>query len=304
LGPRRFRLPAWPTAVVLGLAILATACSWDVTAAVPARATSRPSAVEHRQRASDRLSTTHWTTVFADSFSGAAGSPLGPSWKFFSGAGIGIGQYLDSSSVVHLDGHGHLVITAMKTPQGWESGEIETTDGYMPGPGQEMLVESNVMLPAGGQGYWPAFWALGVPALTNPSSEPMAGEDDIAETINNDNWIGQYMHCGASNRSGPCGADTQVEYHLSLPAGDSGWHRVSWLWCNKGPNSYVAFYIGNTLDMKITEQQIGEKYWALSFDHPYIFIYDLAVGGWPGLPDQSTAPSASMMVDYIRIAIS
>ena len=188
--------------------------------------------------------------------------------------------------------------------EGWLSGEVETTHAYMPGPGQEMLVESRIELPAGGRGYWPAFWGLGLPAVTNPKAAPMAGEDDFAETINNDPWVGQFMHCGISNRDGPCGLGTQVETPLGVPSGDSGWHVYSWLWCNKGSNSYVAFYIGNTLEMKVTEQQIGAKYWTLSFDHPYVFIYDLAIGGWASPPGLSTAPSSSMKVDYLRIELS
>jgi hypothetical protein len=132
----------------------------------------------------------------------------------------------------------------------------------------------------------------------------MAGEDDFAETINNDPWVGQFMHCGISNRDGPCGLGTQVETPLGVPSGDSGWHVYSWLWCNNGSDSYVAFYIGSTLEMKVTEQQIGAKYWTLSFDHPYVFIYDLAIGGWASLPGLSTAPSSSMKVDYLRIELS
>jgi hypothetical protein len=242
--------------------------------------------------------------VFDDNFSGTADSSLGPSWRVYTGTGIGIGQFVDSSSVVHVDGQGHLVVGATESPEGWLSGEVETTHAYMPVPGQEMLVESRIELPAGGRGYWPAFWGLGVPAVTNPKAAPMAGEDDFAETINNDPWVGQFMHCGISNRDGPCGLGTQVETPLGVPSGDSGWHVYSWLWCNNGSDSYVAFYIGSTLEMKVTEQQIGAKYWTLSFDHPYVFIYDLAIGGWASLPGLSTAPSSSMKVDYLRIELS
>jgi hypothetical protein len=246
----------------------------------------------------------HWTTVFQDNFNGKAGSSPGSSWHIYTGSGSGIGRYEASSSVIHVDGHGHLVITTMKTPHGWVSGEIETARAYMPAPGQEMRVESTLELPAGGKGYWPAFWGLAVSALTDPTTEPTAGEDDFAETINNDRWIGQFMHCGTSNRAGPCGVNTLATHRLSVPSGKSGWHEFSWLWCNKGSNSYVEFFIGSTLQMKITERQIGEKYWALAFDHPYVFIYDVAIGGWPGQPNNSTALSASMKVDFIRIQIS
>ena len=184
------------------LVSMATTAGLCLATGLPVRATVRSPA--SRQGAGLRhLSSVHWTTVFEDDFSGEAGSPLGLSWRFWTGTGLGIGRFIASPSVVHLDGHGHLVVTSMKTSQRWVSGEVETTHSYMPAPGQEMLVESRIDLPAGGRGYWPAFWGLGVPALTNPKTEPMAGEDDFAETINDDPWVGQFMHCGISNPTGP-----------------------------------------------------------------------------------------------------
>jgi hypothetical protein len=301
---RRVRHHAGPVAAIALLMVVAGAAVYYATAPPPASAALRQAAPQPKEGARNRLSSVHWTTVFEDDFAGKEGSAFGSSWRFFQGTGIGIGRFVASPSVVHLDGLGHLVVTTMKTSQGWLSGEVQTTHAYMPAPGQEMLVESSLEMPEGGRGYWPAFWGLGVPALTNPKTEPMAGEDDIAETINDYPWIGQFMHCGRSNKLGPCGLDTQVESPLSVPSGESGWHTFSWLWSNKGSNPYVAFYIDNKVEMKVTEQQIGEKYWTLSFDHPYVFIYDLAIGGWASPPGKSTAPSASMKVDFIRIEIS
>ena len=303
-GRLRLRDHGGPIAVMVLLAMVAGVAVYCLTASSPANATLHQPGVHGSAPSHGRLSSVQWTTVFDDNFSGTADSSLGPSWRVYTGTGIGIGQFVDSSSVVHVDGQGHLVVGATESPEGWLSGEVETTHAYMPGPGQEMLVESRIELPAGGRGYWPAFWGLGLPAVTNPKAAPMAGEDDFAETINNDPWVGQFMHCGISNRDGPCGLGTQVETPLGVPSGDSGWHVYSWLWCNNGSNSYVAFYIGSTLEMKVTEQQIGAKYWALSFDHPYVFIYDLAIGGWASLPGLSTAPSSSMKVDYLRIELS
>jgi hypothetical protein len=275
-----------------------------VTTDFASGASQGASARHERPVESDDSSAVHWRTVFEDEFSGQPSSGLGSAWRFYGGSGIGIGTFVDWTSLTYLDGHGHLVIGAEKTAHGWMSSEIETTSAFMPTPGEEMLVESRLELPDGGRGYWPAFWGLARLAITNPRTEPMAGEDDIAETIDNDRWIGQYMHCGRSNELGPCGVDTQKERHISLPSGESGWHLVSWLWYNKGAQSYVAFYVDNKLTMKVTERQIGKKYWTLSFDHPYVFIYDLAIGGWAGPPNKATAISAWMRVDYVRIKIS
>ncbi|MGO9963340.1 MAG: hypothetical protein ACLPUG_07940 [Acidimicrobiales bacterium] len=301
---RRLRDQGGPIGLMVLLAMVAGVAVYYLTGGAPANATSHQAGAHGGTRAQGKPSSVQWTTVFDDNFSGGADSSLGPSWRVYTGTGIGIGQFVDSPSVVRVDGTGHLAIGATESPEGWLSGEVETTHAYMPGPGEEMLVESRIDLPAGGPGYWPAFWGLGLPAVTNPQAAPMAGEDDFAETKNNDPWVGQFMHCGISNRDGPCGRDTQVETPLGVPSGDSGWHVYSWLWCNKASNSYVAFYIDNTLEMKVTEHQIGAKYWTLSFDHPYVFIYDLAVGGWASPPGPSTAPSSSMKVDYLRIELS
>lgn len=36
------------------------------------------------------------------------------------------------------------------------------------------------------------------------------------------------------------------------------------------------------------------------YDHPFYLLLDMAVGGWPGPPTQSTFP-ASLLVDYVRV---
>src|SRR6476620_9484859 len=72
-----------------------------------------------------------WTRVWTDTFDGAAGSGVDASvWKYNTGTGIfGTGEIetmTNSTSNVHLDGHGNLDITALGAGQSWTSGRIQT----------------------------------------------------------------------------------------------------------------------------------------------------------------------------------
>jgi beta-glucanase (GH16 family) len=166
-------------------------------------------------------------------------------------------------------------------------------------PGHALLVSSRIELPTGGQAYWPAFWAIAAPALAQPQLEPGAGEVDIVETKDDAPWVGQFLHCGS------CKANWDVTHELSLPSGSVGWHVYSWMWVNEKPDPYIALYIDQKLQLEVSEHSVGKRYWEEAFDHPYYLVYDLAVGGpWAGSPNNSTAPSSSMKVDYLEVQSS
>lgn len=47
-------------------------------------------------------------------------------------------------------------------------------------------------------------------------------------------------------------------------------------------------------------QYSSDQLWV--FDHPFLIILDLAVGGdWPGNPDSTTNFPRTMQVDYVRV---
>src|SRR5215469_3715222 len=93
---------------------------------------------------------TGWSTVFSDSFSGAAGSHVDSQWTYdtgtqYNGSGCtanwGTGEVesnTNSTANVAEDGSGHLNITPVKSGSSWTSGRIETT-------------ASNFAAPAGGE---------------------------------------------------------------------------------------------------------------------------------------------------------
>jgi hypothetical protein len=144
-----------------------------------------------------------WSTVFSDDFGGASGSGIDSQWIYDTGAGSSFGTgeietMTNSTSNVHLDGNGHLDITALNNGGNWTSGRIQTTSANVGAPaGGELEVTASIQQPNGGLGYWPAFWMLG------PGQWPENGEIDIMEDVNALSELSGTIHCG-TDPGGPC----------------------------------------------------------------------------------------------------
>ena len=248
----------------------------------------------------------HWIPVFSDNFSGRAGSlPSSAKWIVYAGAGFGgeLEQYTASSSNVRLDGQGHLLLIARKVGNGWTSGEVQTRGSFKASEGTSLLVQARVELPNGGPGYWPAVWAVAQSFRTNLSSEPGGGEVDIAETINDDRWVDQFLHCGFNLN--PVGCVIHSSYYhaheFSEPAGEAGWHLYAWEWMNEGSNPYVEMSIDGVPQLKIFKSEMTNRDWDAAFDHPYYLIMNLAIGGWAGHPSSLSKPVGAMSIDFVHI---
>ena len=146
-----------------------------------------------------------YTTVFSDSFAGAAGSaPSSANWFYDIGTGYGTGEVentTNSTSNVYLDGNGHLVLKAINNGGTWTSARIESTrDDFQAPPGGklEMTAEIEQPNPANGTGYWPAFWALGSPMRAG-GGWPQSGEIDMMEDVNGLNVASQTLHDSAGS---------------------------------------------------------------------------------------------------------
>ena len=104
-----------------------------------------------------------WVEVWKEDFSGPAGSiPDSSKWVFDRGAtgwgNHGLEEYVDSTDNVSLDGHGHLMIRAIRSASGhYTSGRIRTQEKFEVRYGK---IEARIRI-ARGQGIWPAFWMPG-----------------------------------------------------------------------------------------------------------------------------------------------
>jgi beta-glucanase (GH16 family) len=243
-----------------------------------------------------------WTRVWTDTFNGAAGSGVDPSvWKYNTGTGIlGTGEIetmTNSTSNVHLDGHGNLDITALGHGQSWTSGRIQTISSDFGAPaGGEMAVTASIRQPdpSVGLGYWPAFWMLG------PGDWPGTGEIDILEDVNARNELSGTLHCGNLTQPnpdgtlGPCHEFTGISSGLlGCPGCQTGFHTYSVIVDRTDPTAeQIRWYIDGRQFFQVSEDQVDQAAWTAAVDHGYSIIFDLAIGG--GFPDgvcQCTAPS-------------
>ena len=248
-----------------------------------------------------------WSTVFSDDFSGPAGSGADSQWMYDTGPGSSFGTgetetMTNSAGNVHLDGNGNLDITALGSGSSWTSGRIQTTSANVGAPaGGELEVTASIQQPAGGPGYWPAFWMLG------PGQWPENGEIDIMEDVNSLSEVSGTIHCG-TYPGGPCNEGNGIGSGLRACAGcQSGYHTYTMILNRTDTSSEsITFYLDGSQYFSVSEAQVGTSAWQAAFDHNLSIILDLAMGG--GYPDgvcncttptSATASGGTMSVDYV-----
>jgi beta-glucanase (GH16 family) len=251
-----------------------------------------------------------WTTVFSDSFAGAAGSRVNSAnWKYDTGPGSSFGTgeietMTNSTSNVYLDGNGHLVIKAIESGGAWTSGRIQTNTANVGAPaGGELEVTASIEQPSpsSGLGYWPAFWMLG------PGSWPSTGEVDILEDVNALSEHSGTFHCGV-DPGGPCDEPDGIGSGLLACSGcQSGYHTYTVI-INRTNTSAesITWYLNGTQFFQVKEDQVPVATWQDAVDHDFSIIFDLAMGGgYPNgvcgctTPTSSTTSGAKMSVAYV-----
>jgi beta-glucanase (GH16 family) len=241
-----------------------------------------------------------WNLVWSDEFDGAAGNaPDASKWNYdIGGSGWGNQEreyYTDSRDNSYLDGNGHLVIQARTDDAAgyncwygtcqYTSARLLTSGTFSQTYGR---FEASIEIP-GGQGMWPAFWALG----NNIGSVgwPACGEIDTMENIGREpNQVHGSLH-------GPNGYNTTSTYTLGSPF-SSGFHTFAADWYP----DHIDFSVdGNIYDTEYASN--AGSGWV--FNQPFFLLLNLAIGGsWPGDPDGSTPFPAQMIVDYVRVYTS
>jgi len=203
-----------------------------------------------------------------------------------------------SKANVFIDGSGHLVFQAFRINTtlangSWTSSRMQT-NGTM--TFQYGRLEASMKLPVG-PGLWPAFWALGSNFATVPW--PGCGEMDFMENVPSSAGLGPTKIRSTIHGPGYSGGNG-LGQNFSFPGGDvTSFHTYGAIW---SPNM-VQFYVDDPSNVFFirTANDVpgGSSQWV--FNHPFINITNLAVGGgFPGNPDSTTPSPATMLVDYIR----
>jgi Ricin-type beta-trefoil lectin domain/Glycosyl hydrolases family 16 len=250
-----------------------------------------------------------WSTVFSDDFAGGSGSGPSGQWKYDTGPGSSFGTgeietMTSSSSNVHLDGNGHLDITALNNGGNWTSGRIQTTSANVGAPaGGKLEVTASIQQPGPGNGlgYWPAFWMLG------PGQWPENGEIDIMEDVNALSEVAGTIHCGV-DPGGPCNESNGIGSGLRACGGcQSGFHTYTMILDRTNTSAEsITFYLDGTQYFSVNESQVGTSTWQAAYDHNLSIIFDLAMGGgFPNgvcgcsSPSSSTTSGGTMSVGYV-----
>jgi beta-glucanase (GH16 family) len=268
-----------------------------------------------------------WTQVWADDFTGSAGSlPSSANWivdtgtQYPGGPGqFGTGEiqtYTNSSTNLAQDGSGNLRITPVRDGNGnWTSGRIETQRTDFKAPSNGVLrIEARIQMPnvtgAAAVGYWPAFWALGAPYRGNYWNWPSIGEFDIMENVNGINAVWGVLHCGV-NPGGPCNETTGIASNRACPgsACQSAFHTYAVEWDRSVTPNLLRWYVDGQQFHSVTQTQVGDATWTQMTSHNgYFVLLNVAMGGaFPNAlaggatPVASTVSGAPMVVDYVAV---
>lgn len=258
-----------------------------------------------------------WKAVWSASFTGPAGAGIDQrAWTYQTGHGVfGSGEIETATSSpanVHLDGSGALDITAVRQGTSWTSGRIRTRRTFSAAAGGEMKVTASIRQPdpAGGIGYWPAFWLLG------SGTWPAHGEIDILEDVNGLDEHSGTLHCGnltAPNPDGtfgPCHEENGLNSGLApCPGCQQGYHTYTVIIDRRdATDQQVRWYLDGNQFFSVSESSVGTAAWQTAFAQGFTIILDLAMGGsYPntichcGTPAASTTSGGTMSVRSVGV---
>jgi beta-glucanase (GH16 family) len=261
-----------------------------------------------------------WRKVWSGNFAGPAGHGINANyWEYDTGTGIfGNGEVetmTDSARNVHVDGHGDLDITALSHGSGWTSGRIQSIGLFGAPAGGEMKVSASIEQPdpAGGLGYWPAFWMLG------PGSWPEHGEIDIMENVDGLSKHSGTLHCGnltevnPNQTLGPCQEHTGLSSGLQACLGCQASYQTYSVIVDRrdAADEQIRWYLDGHQYFMVRESQVGAAAWDEAVNHGFSVILDLAIGGhYPdqqcgcASPTRGTASGGTMQVRDVVVYYS
>jgi len=269
---------------------------------------------------------TGWKRVWSEEFNGPAGStPDSATWKFESGPGRYVGGNQEAETYcsynsntapcnqktpnAYLDGEGHLVIKAIKTNETlpiagknfsspvYTSARLDSLKSFRYG-----RIEASIRVPTG-QGVWPAFWGLG--AHDQSLNWPQIGEVDIMEVWNPQpgtadvNPFLNHASVHGPNEPGAKNGYVDVTGTYSFPKPmQQAFHQFAVEW---SPGEMDFYCDGNLYSRQSVGDLSDKKVWEMD-NAPFYLLLNLAMGGdFFGYPNDTTPPTPTMLVDYVRV---
>ncbi len=229
--------------------------------------------------------------VWRDEFTGRAGAkPAGSRWIIETGTpGTGELEY-NTRDNVGLDGNGHLVITAKRQAlhgKKYTSARITTEGKFTTKHGR---ITARIKSPDG-RGLWPAFWLLGANYLSTPW--PACGEIDIMERR------GDLKRRTYATLQGPGYSGVGISKQYKLKPGKKSFSQAFHTFTIDWTAQSIIWSVDGIRVHTVKRTAVPGK-WV--FDHPFLLVLNLAVGGpFPGNPTSKTRLPAKMMVDYVRV---
>jgi len=237
--------------------------------------------------------------VWAEEGAGVAGAPPDPdlwAWRPVDEwhPPDELQTYTDDPANAHYDGHGHLVLRALRGngPRRYTSARLSAHHANRPGVFRYGRFAARIRVPTG-TGIWPAWWLLG------PDDEvgwPECGEIDVMEAPSSAATLGE-VHQGI--HAPPSGGPGPVSVGVAPSVGDwgAGFHTYAVDWTP----GRVRFFIDDRTTGDVTRQDVERSGGRWIFDdRPHGPVLSLAVGGWAGLPDGSWSQQ-EMLVDWVRV---
>jgi len=265
-----------------------------------------------------RITGNAWKTVWSDDFNGKAGElPSRSDWLMDTGTSYpggapqwGTGEmetYTADPANVSMDGKGNLKITATRDAAGtWRSARLETTrTDFQAQPGGRLKVEARIKVPDGGPGYWAAFWMLGEGFRGNYVNWPGIGEIDTMEHKGGApaDVFGTF-HCGVTP-GGPCNENSGIGGKYTSPDGplSADFHTFGIEWDRSTSTEEIRWYLDGHHYFTVKASDVDPATWSKATHHGFFVLLNLAMGGsFPGPPDASTRPGASMQVDKVTVS--
>jgi beta-glucanase (GH16 family) len=234
---------------------------------------------------------------FADDFTGPIGTVPRRWAPLTNWIQTGAGPLSTAVAGWHLDGRGHLEVSAFRRRDGtWRGTIIDTPHPQF----TYGVVTFRALVPGGVSGPWSAVWAVaGGPEQTTFPPFSQGGEIDFMEVFGGrSSQTNMALHWArAGGTIGSCGGLTApgvaVPPSAIKPDATSGWHVFTVAWY---PGD-ISWYVDGVLRRTLRPQDCGTGPWA--FDKPHrlrLMMLAGGAGGPPQGPDHYT-----MLVDYLRV---